>query len=222
VNTLRHLSFGLIAMLLATSATAETVYVDDVIYVPMRSGQGTQYRIIVPGVRSGTPLEVLDRGEEHVRVRLPDGKEGWIAQRYITNEPIARDRLERVNEQLEEANRRVANFDDQISEVRNARDEYAREAEELASRNEELQRELEEITAVSSNALQLEERNQELEQSNQKLRNDLEVLTAEKERLEDKSDSDFMLLGAGLVFFGMVLAVLVPMLKPTRKTDNWA
>lgn len=222
MNTLRHLSFGLIALLLATSATAETVYVDDVIYVPMRSGQGTQYRIIVPGVRSGTPLEVLGRGEEHTRVRLPDGKEGWIADRYISREPIARDRLERVNQQLEEANSRVARFDEQISEVRNERDDFASQAEELALRAEELERELEEITAISSNALQLDERNRELEQSNQRLRNDVEVLTAEKERLEDKSESDFMLLGAGLVFFGMILAVLVPMLKPTRKTDNWA
>ena len=61
-----------------------------------------------------------------------------------------------------------------------------------------------------------------LREENQKLRNDLEVLTAENERLEASKESDFMLLGAGLVFGGVLLALIIPMLKPTRKTDNWA
>jgi SH3 domain protein len=48
------------------------------------------------------------------------------------------------------------------------------------------------------------------------------VLTAEKERLEAKKESDFMLLGAALVLLGVILALVIPLLKPSRKTDNWA
>ena len=68
----------------------------------------------------------------------------------------------------------------------------------------------------------MKRRNGELLGENQKLRNDLEVLTAENERLEAGKESDFMLVGAGLVLGGVLLALVIPMLKPTRKTDNWA
>ena len=57
---------------------------------------------------------------------------------------------------------------------------------------------------------------------NQKLNNELEVLAAENERLEADKESDTMLIGAGLVLLGVVLALIVPALKPSRKTDNWA
>ena len=71
-------------------------------------------------------------------------------------------------------------------------------------------------------AINLNRRNGELREENQKLRNDLEVLTAEKERLEAKKESDFMLLGAALVLLGVILALVIPLLKPPKKTDNWA
>ena len=51
---------------------------------------------------------------------------------------------------------------------------------------------------------------------------DYQPTPAENERLEASKESDFMLLGAGLVLGGVVLALLIPMLKPTRKADNWA
>ena len=59
-------------------------------------------------------------------------------------------------------------------------------------------------------------------QENQKLSDELEILAAENERLEAGRESNFMLLGAGLVFGGVLLALIVPMLKPTRKNDSWA
>ena len=42
------------------------------------------------------------------------------------------------------------------------------------------------------------------------------------ERLEAKRESDFMLLGAGLLILGMIIAVVLPWLKPTKKIDSWA
>jgi SH3 domain protein len=85
-----------------------------------------------------------------------------------------------------------------------------------------LQQELRRIKNIASDSINLKRRNGELLEENQKLRNDLEVLTAENERLEASKESDFMLVGAGLVLGGVLLALVIPMLKPTRKTDNWA
>lgn len=73
------------------------------------------------------------------------------------------------------------------------------------------------IKNIASNSINLERRNGELLGENQTLRNDLEVLTAENERLEASKESDVMLVGGALVLGGVLLALLIPMLKPTRK-----
>lgn len=206
-----------------SSAFAETVYVDDTLYAPIRSGEGTQYRILHSGVRSGTPLELLERSESgYSRVRTPDGIEGWMVSRYLTETPIARERLEAANRQLAEARETVTTLRSELEAVTQERDSLRSSESNLEARAGRLSQELQEIKTVAADALNLNRRNEELSNENQKLRNELEVLTAEKERLEANTDSDFMLLGAGLVLLGIILALIVPALKPTRKTDNWA
>lgn len=204
------------------SAQARTVWVDDKLYLPVRAGAGTQYRIIENALPSGTPLEVLEDGDGYTRVRTPKGTEGWVASQYLSKTPIARDRLKAVSQELEKAQAELARLREQLKQVTDERNALKNSEASLAGRSESLQEELQRIKSIAADAINLDQRNRELSAENQKLRNDLEVLTAENERLEASREYDFMLLGAGLVFAGVLLALIVPALKPTRKTDNWA
>jgi SH3 domain protein len=73
----------------------QTIYIRDMLYVPMRSGQGTQYRIVHKGLVSGTPLAVLELSEDntYTKVRTPKGTEGWVQSQYLSKEPSARNQL---------------------------------------------------------------------------------------------------------------------------------
>lgn len=212
----------LIAVSSASAAQARTVWVDDQIYLPLRSGAGSQYRIVQNAMPSGTPLEVLETGSDYSRVRTPRGNEGWVANQYLSDEPIAADQLQEVRSELEAAQQRADNLSAELAEVTQQRNSLQNAENNLSSRTEELQAELTRIKNVAADSLNLERRNEELVEENQRLTNELEVLTAENARLEGSKESDFMLLGAGLVFGGVLLALIIPMLKPSRKTDNWA
>lgn len=202
-------------------AQARTVWVDDKVYLPVRTGAGSQFRIIENAV-SGTAFEVLETGDGYTRVRTGKGNEGWVASQYLSNEPIAEDQLRRVSRELETAQTELTEARNQLASVTEQRNQLESTETNLSSRTEELQSELQRIQNIAADSINLERRNRELLEENQKIRNDLEVLTAENERLEAGKESDFMLLGAGLVFGGVLLALLIPMLKPNRKTDNWA
>ncbi|HLT13649.1 MAG TPA: TIGR04211 family SH3 domain-containing protein [Marinobacter sp.] len=215
------LSFLLIISSISV-AQARTVWVDDQLYLPVRSGAGTQFRIIENAVPSGTPLEVLETGESYTKVRTPKGTEGWVSTQYLSNTPIARDQLTRATRELEKAKEDVSSLRQQLASVTEERDNLQNAENNLSNQAGNLQEELRKIKSIAADSINLERRNRELREENQKLRNDLEVLTAENERLEASKESDFMLLGAGLVLGGVLLALLIPMLKPTRKTDNWA
>lgn len=223
VTPLRLFICFIVLMVAAASAHAKTVYVDDTLFAPIRSGEGTQYRILHSGVRSGTALELLETSESgYSRVRTPEGIEGWIVSRYITETPIARQRLEQTNRQLEQARNELGELKTQLQEVTSERNELRSSEETLQARAGRLSEELSDIKEVAADSINLDRRNVELREENQKLRNELEVLTAEKERLEAKKESDFMLLGAALVLLGVILALVIPHLKPSRKNDNWA
>ncbi len=222
MTSLRLLLSLLLIIASVSVAQARTVWVDDKLYLPVRSGAGSQFRIIENAVPSGTPLEVLEVGDGYTKVRTPKGTEGWVSSQYLSNQPIAADRLRRATQQLEQARSELTSVREQLSAVTEERDNLQNAESSLSNRAGELQEELTRIKNIAADSINLERRNRELREENQKLRNDLEVLTAENERLEASKDSDFMLLGAGLVLCGVLLALLIPMLKPTRKTDNWA
>jgi SH3 domain protein len=75
--------------ILPTLVAAETVYVSEDFEITMRTGPGND-RKIISLVQSGKPLEILEKGDEWSMVRTPNGKEGWVLNRYITaSQPCA-------------------------------------------------------------------------------------------------------------------------------------
>jgi SH3 domain protein len=205
------------------TAQARTVWVDDKIYLPVRSGAGSQFRIIENAVPSGTAMELLEADQDgYSKVRTAKGTVGWVSSQYLSATPIAATQLKKARQDLETAQAEVRQMQNLLSNVTGERDNLQNSESSLADRSSELMAELTRIKDIAANSINLERRNGELLQENQKIRNELEVLTAENERMEAGKESDFMLLGAGLVLGGVLLALLIPMLKPTRKNDNWA
>lgn len=72
---------------LATPAAAqEQGWVRGEIRLNLRTGPGTQFRI-VGGIATGDEVTVLQRGESWTQVRLTDGSEGWVPEGYLDATP---------------------------------------------------------------------------------------------------------------------------------------
>ncbi|WP_077531542.1 TIGR04211 family SH3 domain-containing protein [Vreelandella utahensis] len=211
-------------LVLASVAQAETRYVDDVIYVPVRSGPSNEYRIIESALRSGTPVEVLEEDAEndYSRVRFGDDEEGYIATRFLSSERIAEDRLQDVQQQLASTEEELSGARSQLEETRSELEQVQQEKQSLESELNETSDELERIRTISEDAINLEKRNRELREERQELRKEVELLTNENQRLEDSRESSYLLTGGGLVIAGIFIAVIFPLLKPSRKSENWA
>ncbi|MEZ7981241.1 MAG: TIGR04211 family SH3 domain-containing protein [Myxococcota bacterium] len=67
-------------------AFADTGWVRGNIRLNLRSGAGTQFKII-GAVETGDEMEVVARGESWTRVRNAEGKTGWIPAGYLETEP---------------------------------------------------------------------------------------------------------------------------------------
>nr|WP_253938598.1 TIGR04211 family SH3 domain-containing protein [Hahella sp. HN01] len=206
-------------MLISSFAFADTKYIDDTMYAPLRSGQGLEFRIVHKGVKSGTPVEHLQTNAEsgYSLIRTPEGIEGWLPTRFLINEPVARDKLNRMTQQYTALQQKFNDLQNEYSQIKGENSNLGGAREQLEKSNKELQLELSNIKRISENAIALDTRNRELRESNEKLKNEVELLSAENLRLKDSDERDKMLLGGGLVLLGVIIALIVPMFKREKK-----
>ncbi|ABC28957.1 SH3 domain protein [Hahella chejuensis KCTC 2396] len=209
----------LAGLLISSFAFAETKYIDDTMYAPLRSGQGLEFRIVHKGIKSGTPVEHLQTNAEsgYSLIRTPEGIEGWLPTRFLVNEPVARDKLNRMTQQYTALQQKFNDLQNEYNQVKGENSDLGGAREQLEKSNKELQLELSNIKRISENAIALDTRNRELRESNEKLKNEVELLSAENLRLKDSDERDKMLLGGGLVLLGVIIALIVPMFKREKK-----
>src|SRR5512139_2638568 len=100
---------AIVLLLLATSVHAQTRYISDRTIVELRRGPSTEY-LILRNLEAGAAVQVLeDAGAGYSRVRVQDqGTEGFILTRFLTPEPIARDKLAAAERGLAAAKTRAA------------------------------------------------------------------------------------------------------------------
>jgi SH3 domain protein len=95
---MKHFFLITLFIFLFSSLTgAETRYVDNMIKITLRTGPGLQYQIISM-VNSGTKLNLVETGEQWSKVVLPNTKEGWVLNRFLTDKEPDSIQLARLKE----------------------------------------------------------------------------------------------------------------------------
>jgi len=195
VRRIAGLLLGL-AVSAAALAQDQVRYVTDELAIALRegpSGEAATRGVLTSGAR----VQLLERRESsgYARVRMSDGKEAWILERYLTREPIARTRLERAEKELAAAQTELARLKQE-----NARllEDFQRISggEPLASRE------------VIAEADKLREQLKENEQQVAALKARYSVEAGRRTTL---------LLGGGLVLAGALLALLLRLFWPKRR-----
>jgi SH3 domain protein len=209
------------ACALGLDAGAETRYISDVLYVPLRSGPSGEHRIIHYGLPSGTAFEVLgeDESAKFTQVRTENGSEGWVPTQYLVNEPIASARLAQAEAEIERLESLLAGDTSTLAaELEDARNEAARNAES-AETVRELEAELAEIRRVSASAVATQQENLKLSEANAELRRERDDLVAQTEQLQGDVELRWMLVGGGMVLGGLLIGVWVG--SRSRRRRSW-
>ena len=203
----------------------DTQYISDMVLVPLRSGAGSEFRIVNRGLPSGTALLVYDQSDdgEWIEVETRGGTRGWIPTQYLQKEPPAgllindmRLELEQVRD---ERDRVVSQLKQSSSEV----DEADETIISLTTRLKSTEAELTEVKRVSAAALDLDLMNQQMVAELESERSDADLLRMENLRLRERIANNQIMDGALAVLLGVILAVVAPRLWPKKKRqDGWS
>jgi SH3 domain protein len=209
VKRLFPLYLLLILVILASPAHAETRYATDDFTVPIRRGTSTGHKILRM-VSSGTPLEILQTGDEgYTKVKTPEGTVGWILTRYLMDQPPTRNQVTQLEERLaalESENQTLRGEKESLQTIRN---DLAHCSEELA-----------EVRRAASQTLAIEEENVRLHQEVTTVREQLQQIEMETSNLRDKSSRNWFIAGAGIALGSLVFGLVIPHI-PWRRRRRW-
>jgi SH3 domain protein len=200
-------------------------YVSDKQFIPLRSGAGSDYRIIHRGIPSGTRLTVArtsDNGE-WAEITTQRGTTGWIRTQYLMADMPAQNKLDAAQAQAAEAVQRSEVLAVEVETLQAERAELLSQIDSSGSQLGSVSEELAQLKQISGNAVQLDTDNRRLVEESENLRSEVEMLEAENQRLQDKLQSEDFLNGALAVLLGVMITLVVPRLWPKRrKSSSWA
>ena len=206
-------------------AAADTQYVSDKQYIPLRSGPGSNYRITHRGIPSGTRLDVKQTAEngEYAEITTAKGTSGWIRTQYLMKELPAQNKVAAAQAKAEALARENSAMKTEAKTLKSERTELIGKVNNTSGNLEKTSDELAKLKQISSKAVQLDVDNRRLTLEAEELRSAADMLEAENQRLQDNLDSEAFLNGAFAVILGVIVALVVPRLWPTRrKSSSWA
>ena len=220
---LKTVRTALLTSLLVTAPVfAQTAWIDDNVFVPVRAGMGTEYRILHRGLKSGTAIEVLERpeGSDWVKIRVGE-TEGYVASRYVSSTPTAAIELARLKQRFEKTQAELTERKQQLKDVTAERDALSSESNRLKRELGENSDQLAHLQDVAADPIRLDQANRQLNEELSALRLQLDTLQAENSMLSSDNTRSNWIVGAIILLVGGAIGLFARG-RSGRRNSGWA
>ncbi|MEC4675944.1 MAG: TIGR04211 family SH3 domain-containing protein [Nitrospirota bacterium] len=191
-------------------AGAETQYVSDSIVITMRAGKGDQYRVIRT-LRTGTPLEILEEDSRYLKVKTPDGTEGWVLKRYISARKPKNLIISDLENQTDRLRNNLAALEKERDELKDELRTFRKNLKAAKKEGSILTKKLQWMTTryntlakEAKNVTELIDERNRLQAENNSLSEESSRLMQENERHKRNEKIKWFLAGGGVFFVGWI------------------
>jgi len=199
-----------------TPVWAKSMYVTDSIKITFRNGPSIRHKVLAM-LKSGEEVEVLEELNSWTKVRLKDGKEGYVLSHYLSpNIPKSfiinslQNKVKYLQEQLQKLT--------QVKERLEASNSELKTNLELKERRlAKVEKEYNDLKSGSANYIETKQAKDQLETENKRLKVQLATLLKRNKKLEKKDDRLWFLSGAGVLLVGWVLGLILGRTQISRK-----
>jgi SH3 domain protein len=217
-----HITSLIIGVLLSTTAHAATVYVSDIQFVAIREGLDNSTRAVERGLKSGTPLELLEQNEGYSKVRTPSGNEGWVADYFLSEDTVIRDQLSNLQTQVN----RITQSRNELSTTLNTNQQKVRELNDantlLQNENDDLKQQLLDLENLSKEAKIIVAKNETVSYEIASLKQQASTAITQANKLKESTSQKWFIIGAVTLFGGLFLGLILPNLRRKKNgTGSW-
>lgn len=191
---MKHLYLIMICFLvlgLHAPLMAEDIYVSGVTKITMRTGPGTEHKIVAM-LTSGTKLEILEYNQDWSMVKTEEGKSGWVLSRFLTREvprALLVQQLQKENEQLQDA----------LEAARSRANELKEQNDALSG----IEKKYKALEQASSDYLKLEADYKDLAENSKKQQERIQTL----QQNMSNEEKLWFLSGAGVFCVGLIIGL---------------
>jgi SH3 domain protein len=190
----------------AATCFAETVYVSEDFEITMRTGPGTD-RKIISLVQSGKALEIMEKGEEWSMVRTLNGKEGWVLNRYLTASQPCAMVLDRVRQDYDVLAAKFEDMKTKFDELNAQKKVTDADLSQSQQDRDELSAAYETLRKESSEFLKLKKRHQEVASDLETERTRSAKLDEENLQMKRNRIIQWVLTGGGIMLVGFFIGL---------------
>jgi SH3 domain protein len=199
---------------LTLSAIAESKYVAEKFELPLRTGPAGDRKIIAL-IPAGTQVDIISKDEEWSEVTLPNGRQGFVLTRYLTDELPTAVALER----LQQRHATLQTRSEELQQRASAAAEENKQLKQVLSKTEAdlsgLTTEHATLRQGAGEYISLREKYEQTVKELGEVRSKAEAFESEVNKLSHREFYDGMLYGGGILVFGIVLGLVFR--RPKRK-----
>ncbi len=210
---------NLLALMLfiPVSAYSQTWYIKPSSEIPLRRGQGTDYKILAV-LPDGTAVTLIEENDPWAKVSTPEGTEGWVLKRYLTQDMPLHDLVETLQQKND-------TLKEELSDLQQKNEELARQQktleEELDKNNKELAETKKNYTSLredTANVISIKEELIQTQETNESLQQELKKVSTSYEQLKSGQNVQWFLAGGGTLIFGCIVGMLFSRSKKRRSS----
>ena len=214
-----------LALLAAAGLTqaADTRYVTDQLEATLRTGESVTHRI-TKMLPSGTPVEVLGSNPKtgYSRIRMQDGKDGYILTRQLMDEAPPRERVIQLEAKLQELQQAPEQLTAKLAALQDQYANLERAHGKLETLKRELEAELIAVKRAAADPLAIAEERNALRKQVADLARQAEELKAQNAEIANDQGQRWFLIGGGVAFGGLLLGLILPHLRFRRQRSSWS
>ena len=214
---IKFIALCLTLLFLTLRVSAESyVYITDQLDLPIRADKSFDKNIIrlLP---SGTELSLLQSTEDGWAQIQFDDTIGWIKSFYLSPDPSARDKLKKLTRNYNANKLLISKLSGEKEELENQLLTLKQDNTDLVVQSSKSQAEKEHIEQIYQDALKLEHENEKLIQEKLQLKAELQLAVNNTRIQKDTSSRNWFIVGAIVLFFGMIIGFIVPGLLNKRR-----
>jgi len=194
---------------------AQTQYVIPSSEIPVRRGQGPNYKIVAL-VSDGAKVELLERGDSYSLIRLENEKEGWILTRFLSDDPPLTERVaqltsenEALKLQQEQSAQQLIDQEQQSAEKLDALSLTLTETRQTLETTDEgkaaITASYDKLKRDTANVVEIKKQLKSTIDENKTIKQKLTSLTRENEELESDERVNWFLAGGGVLLLGIII-----------------
>ena len=200
----RIVFIGICVMCSSAVSFAETRYVTDLLKLPLRTGPSTEYKILALVV-SGQQLEVVEPGENWSLVRLANGKEGYVLNRYLVEQPTSAVRLEQLQSKYTTLRQQATALIEENNRFKAENQTFKSSLDSNEKALTKLDTDYKELKASAAEFLSLKKKYQEVSTQLAEKTKRANALDKELRGLEMNQYIKWFLAGSGVLLVGFII-----------------